>query len=128
MNADNPAATPEPPPNGGHGDVVLDLVSGIEALESALQAKGESPRMIEMFRHVRDDLAARREFGIAKYGTPLRYGNGRNYFNDAYQELLDALCYLRGAGANPVEALHLMALVAAVGAVSRGEAPPSDAL
>lgn len=42
------------------------------------------------------DMKARKEFGIAKYGTPLRTRNGRSFLWDAYQEALDLAIYLRG--------------------------------
>ena len=41
------------------------------------------------------DLRARRELGIAKYGTTLQANNGRNALLDAYQECLDLCQYLR---------------------------------
>lgn len=43
------------------------------------------------------DMEERREFGIAKYGTPLQVGNGRNALVDAYQEALDLCVYLKQA-------------------------------
>ncbi|ORI13456.1 hypothetical protein [Rhodococcus sp. 1168] len=44
---------------------------------------------------VTTDLAQRKVFGLAKYGTPLQAGNGRNALQDAYEEVLDLACYLR---------------------------------
>lgn len=41
------------------------------------------------------DLNARKEFGVAKYGTPLQAFNGRNALQDAYEEVLDLACYLK---------------------------------
>lgn len=41
------------------------------------------------------DLVARREFGMAKYGTALQYDNGRDHLEDAYAEVLDLAAYLR---------------------------------
>ena len=43
------------------------------------------------------DLKARRELGIAKYGTTLQAFNGRDALVDAYQEALDLVQYLRQA-------------------------------
>jgi hypothetical protein len=43
-----------------------------------------------------DDLAARKAFGLAKYGTPLQPFNGRDMLRDLYDELLDASVYARG--------------------------------
>lgn len=43
------------------------------------------------------DLTKRREGGIKKYGMELETHNGRSMLLDAYQELLDAALYVRGA-------------------------------
>ena len=44
---------------------------------------------------VAEDMQKRHEFGIAKYGVPLVAKNDRDHLSDAYQELLDAIVYLR---------------------------------
>lgn len=41
------------------------------------------------------DMAARKEFGLAKYGSLLQPGNGRDNLQDLYEELLDACVYIR---------------------------------
>jgi hypothetical protein len=41
------------------------------------------------------DIQARRDVGIARYGTPLQPFNGRNALQDLYEELLDAACYAK---------------------------------
>lgn len=41
------------------------------------------------------DMVARNQQGIEKYGTPLQTFNGRNALWDAYQEALDLVVYLR---------------------------------
>lgn len=41
------------------------------------------------------DLQSRKEIGLARYGTSLQVGNGRNSLIDAYQEILDSIVYLR---------------------------------
>ncbi|HWU22205.1 MAG TPA: hypothetical protein VN088_11815 [Nocardioides sp.] len=43
------------------------------------------------------DMAARRQVGIARYGTPLQPFNGRDALQDAYEEALDLATYLRQA-------------------------------
>jgi hypothetical protein len=43
------------------------------------------------------DIKERREQGIAKYGTELKTQNGRKALVDLYQELLDAVMYVRQA-------------------------------
>ncbi len=40
----------------------------------------------------------RRQLGIARYGTPLQRGNGRDFRTDLLQELLDAAVYAWGLG------------------------------
>jgi hypothetical protein len=39
------------------------------------------------------ELSERRRLGVARYGTPLQVGNGRDAKADLAQELLDALAY-----------------------------------
>jgi len=70
LNAQDKAATPQPPPEG-MGEVVLG--------------------------YVQSDLAARAAAGEKKYGTMLRTHNGREALWDAYQEALDLAMYLRQA-------------------------------
>ena len=41
------------------------------------------------------DMMARDQFGLQKYGTHLQPFNGRDALIDLYQELLDAVVYLR---------------------------------
>jgi hypothetical protein len=42
-----------------------------------------------------EDILARKEFGLRKYGQPLRANNGRDTLRDAYEEVLDLAVYLR---------------------------------
>lgn len=42
-----------------------------------------------------EDIEARKEVGIRRYGTPLQAFNGRNVDQDLYEELIDATTYLR---------------------------------
>jgi hypothetical protein len=44
-----------------------------------------------------DDMQARKQVGMARYGTLLQVGNGRDMLRDAYEEALDLAVYLRGA-------------------------------
>lgn len=46
---------------------------------------------------VMEDMKARNEFGVQKYGTPLQAFNGRDALKDAYEEVLDLAVYLRQA-------------------------------
>lgn len=41
------------------------------------------------------DMEARKEFGLKKYGTLLQAKNGRDALKDLYEELLDAIVYVR---------------------------------
>ena len=63
-----PAVHKEPPP-AGEGTPITDLVIA--------------------------DLVERKEFGTAKYGEPLMAFNGRDPLVDLYQELIDAVMYVR---------------------------------
>jgi hypothetical protein len=44
---------------------------------------------------VQQDMAARDQFGVDKYGLRLQPHNGRDALKDAYQEALDLAVYLR---------------------------------
>ena len=44
---------------------------------------------------VKDDIEARKQVGIERYGTVLQPHNGRDTLIDAYQEALDLCNYLR---------------------------------
>ncbi len=65
----SPAASPEPPPLPSGGPAVWDLVLA--------------------------DMAARDLMGAAKHGQRLTVGDGRRSLVDMYQELLDAVAYVR---------------------------------
>jgi hypothetical protein len=41
------------------------------------------------------DIEKRRELGISRYGTALQAHNGRDALLDLYEELMDALVYLK---------------------------------
>lgn len=72
----------------GDGQIVLDAVLTQLANMSSngsLIAAGAQP--------LREDLIARSDVGLKKYGTRLRVKNGRRAIVDLYQELLDALMY-----------------------------------
>lgn len=56
--------------------------------------KNESPSIHDL---VIEDMAARKAFGLKKYGTILQANNGRDQLMDAYQEALDLCVYLRAA-------------------------------
>lgn len=64
-------------------------------------AKDQSTPISNNNPHIADlviqDMAARKELGIQKYGTALQPFNGRDALMDAYQEALDLCMYLRQA-------------------------------
>lgn len=41
------------------------------------------------------DIEARRQVGIARYGTALQPNNGRDALRDLYEELIDAAMYTK---------------------------------
>jgi hypothetical protein len=71
---------PPPIPNGG-ADVWALCIS--DAMK-----RGDRPRLVALRQR-------RREIGIARYGTPLQVGNGRDNLRDATEEALDLEAYTR---------------------------------
>lgn len=65
---DRPAATPEPDPTGNGSFVLFEVLK---------------------------DICARADVGQKKYGTMLRTENGRDALNDALQEAIDLVMYLK---------------------------------
>lgn len=53
----------------------------------------ENPSIQDM---VIQDIEERKRIGLAKYGTLLQAGNGRDMLQDAYDEVIDLAIYLRG--------------------------------
>jgi hypothetical protein len=62
--------------------------------EQQMPVPNDSPSVQGM---VRADLVTREQIGIQRYGTALQPYNGRDMLRDAYEEVLDLACYLRGA-------------------------------
>lgn len=75
-----PAPTPAPPGAVSAHDLVRDdlLTRGLGG--------------------VANDVMARRAVGLETYGTVLHDRDGRDHLLDGYEEILDALCYLKLAG------------------------------
>lgn len=46
-------------------------------------------------KSVAEDLRARKQVGLERYGQPLQAHNGRDVDRDLYEELLDAVVYAR---------------------------------
>ena len=57
------------------------------------------PRVVEnrgyVYERVIEDMRARADMGLRKYGTYLQACNGRDGLRDAYEEVLDLAVYLR---------------------------------
>lgn len=67
---------------------------------SLRQREGDQPLPVrngsrDIQSMVIDDIRGRRELGIRRYGTALQAGNGRDALQDAYEEGLDLVCYLK---------------------------------
>ncbi len=56
-----------------------------------------TPGQTDIWPLVSKDLAARVKLGRERYGTVLQTNNGRNPLQDAYEEALDLVLYLRQA-------------------------------
>lgn len=62
--------------------------------EQPIPTKNDRPHIQDL---VIQDIEARRQLGVRRYGTALQPHNGRNALRDAYEESLDLACYLRQA-------------------------------
>ena len=76
------ASIPEPPPRPGKTYVF----PVIEQILSNLDIEGSE----DFLRLIRQ----RRQYGLNKYGTELMTHNGRNSFEDAFQEIGDCMAYV----------------------------------
>ena len=89
------SAQEQPAPKHNDGPSMHDLV-----VKDLLSREPQWDLSVGSGRHIRDqvadDLLARKEFGLSKYGTHLQTGNGRSFLLDLYQEQQDAVCYARG--------------------------------
>jgi hypothetical protein len=62
--------------------------------DQRLPAKNDQPFVQDA---VIADIAARKQVGIERYGTPLQPFNGRDALRDAYEEAIDLTMYLKQA-------------------------------
>lgn len=97
----NLAVTPEPAPVRTDSPAVWPLViRDLDKLDAPLW----------LIAVLREDMTARHEAGVEKYGVPLQVENGRNHGHDAYQEALDGCAYSRAqaetAGAEGWHDIH----------------------
>ena len=88
MPPNNPAVTPEPAPVKTDSPAVWPLV-----INSVPQVLADAPLWLQ--HRLMDDMQARHEFGLSKYGVPVQVDNGRRADVDAYQEALDLCVYSR---------------------------------
>lgn len=99
MHYDEDRVRPEPEPDVEEYFAARNMTfSGINALAKEHGFGEPEPKKVEgpsMHDLVIVDMARRKEFGLAKYGTILQAGNGRNALQDAYEEVLDLAVYLR---------------------------------
>lgn len=91
--------TPQPPPKNDPDAKPLwpMIIAECEQRATAHFKVGtqSEENKANVLRSMTEDMQKRHEFGIAKYGVPLVAKNDRDHLSDAYQELLDAIVYLR---------------------------------
>ena len=87
----NPANTPEPNPVNSDDEQppLWDLVIDDFKLGLCYRDKKYRDGLIQLMND-------RNDFGIKKYGVPLKVNNGRSFIVDSLQENLDILPYLKG--------------------------------
>ncbi len=60
--------------------------------QTKLPIKNTNPPIVDL---VIKDFTSRKKFGKKKYGMYLQAGNGRDALQDAYEEAIDLVCYLK---------------------------------
>jgi hypothetical protein len=85
---------PPPPPFGGYPPIPMKGKRRQRPGDQPLPIPNDAP---DIQSQVIADVTARRELGIARYGTPLQPDNGRDALRDAYEEALDLAMYLKQA-------------------------------
>lgn len=90
---------PQPPPKNDPKAKPLwpMIIAEADAMAASYAKVGtnEGVRKSKTICAMVDDMKKRHEFGVGKYGVPLVAKNDRDHLSDAYQELLDAIVYLR---------------------------------
>lgn len=112
--SDTPDYTIQPEPiaqeTPGMHDLVITDVTHAWANTPSLIGSDEEKGILGVI----EELEARKEFGLKKYGTLLQAGNGRDPFRDALDEALDLVVYIkqilveRGGDPNVATALDRM--------------------
>lgn len=97
-----PGSQPLPVPQegvpGSHDMVLADLRGILVRRQSALRASGqtkEAEAVRKLLKEIETDLLERRALGLRRYGSLLQPGNGRDPLRDAYEEVVDLVCYFR---------------------------------
>ena len=80
----------QPKPIQNNGPSMHDLL--IEDISQMLEQEGASSETIV---EVIGPIVARKYYGLAKYGTILQAGNGRDPMTDAVEEVVDLCVYMR---------------------------------
>ena len=80
----------QPPPVVNENPAVWDLVLN-DLAHSTCEHPGQKMSMDLLI----EDIKKRDQVGLQRYGTRLQAFNGRNALQDAYEEMLDAVVYLR---------------------------------
>lgn len=92
----NQAAQHQPAPTRSDRPAIQDLV--IQDLQASIRlgrrGAGEDGRE-DLSVRVIEDIDARKQVGLERYGTLLQAFNGRDALMDAYQEALDLVVYQR---------------------------------
>jgi hypothetical protein len=71
------------------------LAIAVDTPEEAKQQVAPAGDGREVLPEVLKDIEARAQTGLSKYGTLLKTDNGRNALLDMYQELIDAVMYVK---------------------------------
>lgn len=86
---------PGNPNNETRKQMEREADEAIKNLATRLQPTPKATESPDCWLLVMEDMKDRREFGLAKYGVPVRHDSGRDPLADAYQEVLDLAVYLR---------------------------------
>jgi len=108
-----PPSIPEPPPKNKGVEVPPLLLEWLSKQES-IQVEYSAFISEEELKQAMELVQARTNYGIHKYGMPLKTQDGRDSQEDAVQEIGDALQYLYKArlnGENIDKIKHLMSVL-----------------
>lgn len=98
---------PEPSDTPGMHDLVIADITQAWAATPSLVGSDEEKGILGVI----EELEARKEFGLNKYGTLLQANNGRNAVRDALDEALDLAVYVKQIVTEAKLSLKAMAAV-----------------